>query len=95
MTANLVTISHDDPANNYARIVRDDPYVIVGPGEYEVGGVFVIGVACYHDDEQGAKHGREYGLPDRNGRHDHLPPGETWGTFRPRSRSRSSTASTS
>jgi L-ascorbate metabolism protein UlaG (beta-lactamase superfamily) len=58
LSANLVTISHDDPANNYARVVRDNPYAIVGPGEYEVAGVFVIGVACHHDDEQGAKHGR-------------------------------------
>ncbi len=57
MGANLVTISHDDPANNYARGVRDNPYVITGPGEYEVAGVFVIGVACYHDDKQGAVSG--------------------------------------
>jgi len=58
MAANLVTVSHDDPANNYVRIVRDDPYVISGPGEYEVGGVFVIGVPCYHDDQEGARFGR-------------------------------------
>jgi len=58
MAANLVTVSHDDPANNYVRIVRDDPYVISGPGEYEVGGVFVIGVTCYHDDQEGARFGR-------------------------------------
>jgi L-ascorbate metabolism protein UlaG (beta-lactamase superfamily) len=57
MGANIVTISHDDPANNYARVVRDDPYVICGPGEYEVGGVFVIGVACFHDDMEGSEHG--------------------------------------
>ena len=57
MAANIVTISHDDPANNYARMAREDPYVIRGPGEYEVGGVFVIGVACYHDDAEGAEHG--------------------------------------
>ncbi len=58
MSASLVTVSHDDEGHNYARIVRDNPYVIQGPGEYEVGGVFVIGVATYHDDKQGAERGK-------------------------------------
>lgn len=58
MAAALVTVSHDDEGHNYARIARDNPYVIQGPGEYEVGGVFVIGVATYHDDKQGAERGK-------------------------------------
>lgn len=58
MAATLVTVSHDDEGHNYARIARDNPYVIQGPGEYEVGGVFVIGVATYHDDKQGAERGK-------------------------------------
>ncbi len=58
MSASLVTVSHDDPGHNYVRIGRDSPYVIQGPGEYEVGGVFVIGVATYHDDKQGTERGK-------------------------------------
>ena len=61
MAASLVTVSHDDEGHNYARIARDNPYVIQGPGEYEVGGVFVIGVATYHDDKQGAERGKNTG----------------------------------
>lgn len=34
------------------------PFVISGPGEYEKSGVNVIGVASFHDDEQGAKRGK-------------------------------------
>ena len=58
MAANIVTVSHDDPEHNYTRAIREDPYVITGPGEYEIGGVFVIGVACYHDEVEGAERGR-------------------------------------
>jgi L-ascorbate metabolism protein UlaG (beta-lactamase superfamily) len=58
LSASLVTVSHDDEGHNYTRIVRDRPYVIEGPGEYEVGGIFVIGVRTYHDDRQGAEHGK-------------------------------------
>ncbi len=58
MAASLVTVSHDDEGHNYSRIARDNPYVIQGPGEYEVGGVFVIGVSTYHDDKQGAERGK-------------------------------------
>ena len=58
MSASLVTVSHDDEGHNYTRIVRDRPYIVEGPGEYEVGGIFVIGVGTYHDNKQGAEHGK-------------------------------------
>jgi L-ascorbate metabolism protein UlaG (beta-lactamase superfamily) len=32
--------------------------VVAGPGEYEIGGVLVIGVATFHDGEQGKKRGK-------------------------------------
>jgi L-ascorbate metabolism protein UlaG (beta-lactamase superfamily) len=57
MSASIVTISHDHPNHCYAKGFRGTPYVVNGPGEYEVGGVFVFGVATYHD----AKNGRERG----------------------------------
>lgn len=58
LQATLVTISHDHPGHNYDRGVRRSAYVITGPGEYEVGGVFVIGVATYHDTQKGAERGK-------------------------------------
>jgi len=50
LRADIVTISHEASGHNN----RDWPrstYVISGPGEYEIGGVFVIAVAMHHPDE--------------------------------------------
>lgn len=44
LKGDIVTISHDAPAYNFIGAVKGDPYVIRGPGEYEIGGVFVTGV---------------------------------------------------
>ena len=56
MDANVVTVSHDHENHSYTQVVRD-AYEIRGPGEYEVAGVFVIGVPTFHDAEKGAKRG--------------------------------------
>jgi L-ascorbate metabolism protein UlaG (beta-lactamase superfamily) len=49
LKADVITISRDDPAhNNTAAVIgaqRGDVRVIRGPGEYELGGVFITGVA--------------------------------------------------
>lgn len=58
MDADLVTVSHDHDDHNYTQVVRDGAYEIHGPGEYEVAGVSVVGLATYHDAEKGAKQGR-------------------------------------
>ncbi|MEN6482792.1 MAG: MBL fold metallo-hydrolase [Anaerolineaceae bacterium] len=44
LTADIVTISHDKPGHNYAEAIQGDPYVINGPGEYEIRGVFITGI---------------------------------------------------
>ena len=38
------TISHDAPGHNNAAAVKGVQKVITGPGEYEVGGVFITGI---------------------------------------------------
>ncbi|MHB0878020.1 MAG: MBL fold metallo-hydrolase [Anaerolineae bacterium] len=58
LTADIVTVSHDHPNHNYVEGVKGDPFVINGPGEYEVKGLFVTGVAMWHDDKAGADRGR-------------------------------------
>ena len=45
LKADVVTISHDAPGHNNLKAVKVERRVISGPGEYEVGGVFVTGVA--------------------------------------------------
>ncbi|MFC2023397.1 MBL fold metallo-hydrolase [Chloroflexota bacterium] len=56
--ANVVTISHDHPGHNNRVGFRGGPRFFDGPGEYEVRGVFVTGVATYHDTRRGAVRGR-------------------------------------
>lgn len=57
LEADLVTVSHEHENHSYTQVVRD-AHEIRGPGEYEVAGVSVIGFPTYHDDDKGAKRGR-------------------------------------
>ena len=45
LSASIVTVSHHDESEVLVKGLRGGPYVISGPGEYEVGGTFVFGVA--------------------------------------------------
>jgi len=42
--ADIVTISHESQSHNELEAIKGDAYVIDGPGEYEIGGVFVTGL---------------------------------------------------
>ncbi len=48
LRADLVTISHHRPGHDYVRAVSGARKVIDGPGEYEVGGVFITGIRTWH-----------------------------------------------
>ncbi len=47
LRANIVTVSHDSPGHNYIDAVPNHEFALIGPGEYEIGGVFIIGAAMY------------------------------------------------
>ncbi|QQG47295.1 MAG: MBL fold metallo-hydrolase [Candidatus Woesebacteria bacterium] len=53
----IVTISHEHQDHNFLdnvaclRVVRD-------PGEYEIGGVSIVGFSSFHDNEKGEKRGK-------------------------------------
>jgi L-ascorbate metabolism protein UlaG (beta-lactamase superfamily) len=55
--ADVVTISHDHPGHNNRIGFRGGPRFFDGPGEYEVKGVFITGIATYHDGRSGATRG--------------------------------------
>lgn len=60
--ADIVTVSHQhDDHNNIAAVEgtsrRTEPFIISGPGEYEVSGVFIYGIPSFHDSENGTKRG--------------------------------------
>lgn len=60
-TAHIVTVSHDEPDHNNVGAVkgiRGEPLVIRGPGEYEVGGIFVLGIRTYRDLRKGKIRGK-------------------------------------
>lgn len=44
LRSDIVTVSHDAPGHNNADAVKGTSHVIDGPGEFEIGGVFVTGV---------------------------------------------------
>jgi L-ascorbate metabolism protein UlaG (beta-lactamase superfamily) len=47
LKADIVTVSHDAPGHNYLAAVKGFEHMISGPGEYEISGVFILGVATY------------------------------------------------
>jgi L-ascorbate metabolism protein UlaG (beta-lactamase superfamily) len=58
LRADVVTITRDDPAhNNISAVVgaqRGDVRVVRGPGEYEMGGVFITGVSMKGEAKKGS-----------------------------------------
>jgi L-ascorbate metabolism protein UlaG (beta-lactamase superfamily) len=45
LKADIVTVSHDAPGHNHTDAVKGTTHVIDGAGEFEIGGVFITGVA--------------------------------------------------
>ena len=44
LRADVVTVSCDRPEHNYIKGIRSKAFEITGPGEYEIGGVFITGL---------------------------------------------------
>ncbi len=57
-TARIVTVSHQHPGHSYVQGISGEPKVVSGPGEYEISGVLIIGMATFHDEEKGSKSGK-------------------------------------
>lgn len=51
----LVTHSHSD--HNNVKAIKGTPFIISGPGEYEVKEVFIKGVSAFHDNSEGKERG--------------------------------------
>ena len=57
----VVTVSHEHPDHNAVAEVLSggsEPFVIQGPGEYEIKEIGVIGIGSYHDNSQGSERGK-------------------------------------
>lgn len=57
-SADIVTSSHAHPRHNNISAVAGDPFVVDGPGEFEVKEVFITGVSTYHDKVEGKEKGQ-------------------------------------
>jgi len=44
LRGDIVTVSHDAPGHNNVRAVKSKKKVLTGPGEYEIGSVFITGI---------------------------------------------------
>lgn len=79
LKADIVTISHNAPGHNNLAAVKGFRRVIDGPGEYEIGGVFIIGVATYDQRSENPRRNVVYVLDFDNltvahlGDLDHVP----------------------
>ena len=57
-TADIVTISHQHPKHSYFQGIGGEPRLVKGPGEYEISGVLILGIAAYHDAVKGQSRGK-------------------------------------
>jgi L-ascorbate metabolism protein UlaG (beta-lactamase superfamily) len=48
LKADIVCVSHDAPGHNCVDVVKGEKRIIRGPGEFEIGGVFLTGLATHH-----------------------------------------------
>ncbi|MGW8250726.1 MAG: MBL fold metallo-hydrolase [Anaerolineales bacterium] len=54
LRGDIVTVSHDAPGHNFIASVKGRSHVLTGPGEYEIGGVFITGVQTNGHGKRGA-----------------------------------------
>ena len=58
LKADIVTVSHYHPGHSNWKKVRGKPKLLDSPGEYEIKGVFITGIATYHDRNKGKSRGK-------------------------------------
>lgn len=55
--ADIVTVSHNHSDHNHIAGIIGEPFIINTPGEYEVKGIYVVGLASFHDNQEGKEQG--------------------------------------
>lgn len=62
--ADIITISHDHPDHNASSAVLEKigtdakPFIVDGPGEYEIKEVTILGIPSFHDGKSGEERGK-------------------------------------
>ena len=55
--ADIVVVSHGHYDHNNIKAISGAPFIIDGPGEYEIKGVSIKGLVGFHDQKQGEERG--------------------------------------
>lgn len=55
--ADIVLVTHEHSDHNNIKAIKDDYFLVNGPGEYEIKGVKVKGITSFHDKEKGVSRG--------------------------------------
>ena len=55
--ADVLLITHDHHDHNNKKAIKGTPFLIEGPGEYEVKEIAIQGIPSFHDEEEGKKRG--------------------------------------
>lgn len=56
--ADIVSVTHSHFDHAASSLVAGEPFVVSGPGEYEVKGVEIVGVSSFHDNKKGEERGK-------------------------------------
>ena len=57
LEADILLISHSHYDHNNVKAVSGNPFLISGPGEYEIKGIFIQGIDSWHDQKGGIDRG--------------------------------------
>ncbi len=58
LEADILLITHNHPDHNNIKAVKGSPFIIDGPGEYDIKGVYIQGFPAFHDASQGEERGK-------------------------------------
>lgn len=57
LEADILLVTHSHYDHNNVKDVKEEYFLIEGPGEYESKNVFLKGIASYHDEKEGKERG--------------------------------------
>lgn len=55
--ADIVLVTHDHYDHSNAESLTGEPFLVKGPGEFEVKGAYIHGIQTFHDNSQGSMRG--------------------------------------
>jgi L-ascorbate metabolism protein UlaG (beta-lactamase superfamily) len=55
--ADIVLVTHEHLDHNNVKAVAGNPFVVNGPGEYEIKDVYIQGIPAWHDEKEGKEQG--------------------------------------